>query len=991
MKKNFIKTVLFTVVSSILLTSYASASSSLWSTYSMSRTIGEGTVYTNISGQNSSGLQKVNYIEYTPNSTVTPMIAYGANLYGKSTIKYVQNYLQNQGMDVIGGINGDFFDLTSGIPVGVVINNGVLITSSLSQYAVGFMENGSAIIGKPSINMAIQGPDGKFYTIDYYNKTRNNIGLFLLDSNFASETKISTSGTNITLQRTDDTPVTVGGKITLTVVGTQKTSSSTKIASNQMVLTISDKGPTARFPSYNVGDTVNISITPASSEWAKVKYAVSGRSLISNGTISTSTVDIASSLSPRTAVGIKDNGNLVFYEIDGRQSSYSVGITADQLANEMQNLGCNNVLCLDGGGSSAMIVQNPGDSEAELVNNPSDGSMRSCANYIMLVNKAASDSIPAVLNIYPTYQYILPGASTTLSAKATDSGYHPATLPSDTYYYSDDGMGTVNGNVYTAGSSTGIATVKAASSTAEGQQKIFITSVIDSISLMNNGSAITGLTLNGGDTANLDAAVKYRSQTVASVDTTLNWSVSGNIGTITSDGIFTAANSPGSGTITVSYEGVSAKIPVTIGVGKPQNYTTITNFESEQPFTATNGSTVATTSSVSEVYNGKKSLSVNLSQADETLSITPKTVDNYSVLTCWANSNASNLSLKAIFQDANGNELEAAPENTYTTSTQYTSLSYKIPDDAVYFTGFQISAESGNTIYLDQLLLNESTIINQLPPKLTVTSAPTTAVAGKTVTIKTMIKSYFNTTTINSKDIAATVDGKTVTGSYNSKTGAYFVTTPTLTNGIHRVTIKANDICGMGLRKSFDITVGSSNAKFADTKGNWASYYINFVAGKNIIIGQTQNSVSYFNPKSNLTRSEFAVIMARYLGLNTTQNIDLPFSDIENIPSWALNSVKAVYQAGIMNGALKDGKSYFNPTANITRSEVMTVISKSLPRGFTINSTNFKDQSSIPSWASSHIQYMVSLGLISGYSDGSIKPLANITREEISKIMYNLY
>lgn len=994
-KSKFLFAGMAAVMTVSLLAPIAGAASSLWSTYAVSRQIGEGTVYTQVSAQNQSGQQKVNYIEYIPNSTVTPIVAYGSNLYGKSTITTIQKYLEQQGMDVVGGINADFFDLSSGIPIGIVINQGKLITSSLSQYAVGFMQDGSAVIGKPSINMAIQGPDGKFFTIDYYNKTRNNVGLFLLDSNFASETKISSSGTNIILERVDDTPVTVGGRIELKVVGTERTSASTKIAANQMVLTISDKGPTARFPSYNPGDTVHISITPADARWAQADYAVGGKNLVSAGTVSTAGIDGGSSKAPRTAVGIKENGSLLFYEMDGRQSSYSVGFTAAQLAEEMKSLGCTDVLCLDGGGSSAMVVQEPGDSEAKVVNKPSDGSLRACANYIMLVNKAPSDGVPAILNIYPTYQYILPGASTTLSAKATDSGYHPTALPTDVTYAAEDGMGTVSGNVYTAGMETGKATVKAASATASGSYEIFITSVLSSLSLTRNGSAVSGLTLNGGETVDLDAVAAYRNQTVASKDSTLHWSVSGNIGTITADGVFTAVNSPASGSITVSYEGVSKTIPVTVGMGKMQNYKTISNFEDwdDSPtFSVAGDSDLSMTSDVSQIYQGRKSLKLTLASNSERLSVAPQSTSDFRVLTCWANSDSDHLGLQAIFQDAAGQELPVSSSAAYPTNANgYTSLSYSIPESAVSFVGFQVQADSGNTLYMDHVLLSESPIINQLPPKLTVTDAPKTAKAGESVTIKTNLKSYFGSTTLSPNDIAAYVDGEEASGSYNTQTGAYYITTPALTGGIHRVTLEAFDISGMGITKSFDITVGASVAAFADTQGNWATYYINSVAEKQILIGDTQNGVSYFHPKRNLTRSEFAVIMTRYLGLSLpAPGTSVDFADQDSIPSWAVDAVNSISASGIMTGSIRNGESYFNPNANITRSEVMTVISKSLKRGYYTQTTNFTDQSQIPSWAAPHVQYLASLELIHGYADGSIKPLANITREEIAKMIYDL-
>ena len=957
--------------------------------YQITRELGETTTYTNSIGTDANGMQKANIVEYTPNSNVSPMIAYGTYFYGKSTITKISDYLEQKGYDVIAGINADFFDTATGIPIGIVIQDGILISSSLSQYAVGFMDDGSAIIGKPTINMSIQGPDGKFYTIDYYNKTRNDIGLFLLDSTFASETKISTSGTNIILERTDDTPVTVGGKVTLTVVGTEKTASSTQIADNQMILTISDKGPTARFPSYNIGDTVNITITPPDSRWAKVTYAVGGKCLIENGTVSTSGIDGGSSKAPRTAVGIKDNGNVVLYEIDGRQSSYSVGLTAKALAEEMAALGCTQVLCLDGGGSSAMVVQQPGDSLSSVVNKPSDGSLRSCANYIFLVNKEPADSAATKLHLYPDKLFVLPYASVNLTVKATDDGIHPQAVPEDVVLTSDR-YGTMNGATFTAGETPGTAVISASSPSAYGSYSLFIPATVSSISANWAGKTISGLTLQGGETADLSASATYQGLSVAATDKSFAWSVSGNIGSITEDGVFTAVNSPASGSIRISYGDCTKSIPVSVGIGSAPQYKALEEFESSQPFTAENGAILTRVTAFSEVFSGKGALKITANGTD-TLSMSPADTNGYTYLSVWAKGTASGTTASANFILADGTPATVPIASAYSTGLGYTGWNFKLPENAVSFTGFDVSVPSGGALYLDHLILSEREVVNQYPPKITALNVPESVSAGGKASLSLSVKSYFGTFAVTPSDITATVDGQSVTGTYNTANGTYTLSTPALSAGIHRVTVKARDISGIWTTASYDIAAGSSAATFADTAGNWASNYIEFAAKKGILIGSTSNGKSYFYPKRSLSRGEFAVSMARYLKLDTNVSVDLPFEDAADIPAWALPSVKAVYDAGIMNGSVSGGKTYFHAGSNITRCEVMTVLGKALEKGYYTTKTAFTDASSIPSWSADYVYYLSSMGVISGYTDGSIRPLHDITREEIAKVIYALH
>ncbi len=68
---------------------------------------------------------------------------------------------------------------------------------------------------------------------------------------------------------------------------------------------------------------------------------------------------------PRTAIGWRTDGKLILLTVDGRQK-LSVGMTLDELAGLMLELGCVEAMNLDGGGSTAMVVKN------KIVNSPSD-------------------------------------------------------------------------------------------------------------------------------------------------------------------------------------------------------------------------------------------------------------------------------------------------------------------------------------------------------------------------------------------------------------------------------------------------------------------------------------------------------------------------------------------------------------------------------------------------------------------------------------------
>jgi len=69
---------------------------------------------------------------------------------------------------------------------------------------------------------------------------------------------------------------------------------------------------------------------------------------------------------PRTAVGVRKDGHILFVTIDGRRSDVSVGATIDELREVMRALGAVDALNLDGGGSTTLVV------DGEIKNTPSD-------------------------------------------------------------------------------------------------------------------------------------------------------------------------------------------------------------------------------------------------------------------------------------------------------------------------------------------------------------------------------------------------------------------------------------------------------------------------------------------------------------------------------------------------------------------------------------------------------------------------------------------
>ena len=92
-------------------------------------------------------------------------------------------------------------------------------------------------------------------------------------------------------------------------------------------------------------------------------------------------------LHPRTAIGIgRDMHRILLLVIDGRQQ-FSRGYTMVELAEMMMELGADEALNLDGGGSSTMIARRP-NGAVKVINSPSDGVERSVPNGVSITYRA---------------------------------------------------------------------------------------------------------------------------------------------------------------------------------------------------------------------------------------------------------------------------------------------------------------------------------------------------------------------------------------------------------------------------------------------------------------------------------------------------------------------------------------------------------------------------------------------------------------------------
>ena len=157
-----------------------------------------------------SDLRTENVVTYEPNADVTPIVTFGDSLTTRTTVTSAARALESQGYRVVAGINGDFFNTSNGLPIGILVSEGEVLSSDGGYYAMGFREDGSAVIGKPglsiSANLGYQGSDSSGYftdiirTVAGINKARVSTGgiyLYTYDFNNRHTTGNTEAGVDV--------------------------------------------------------------------------------------------------------------------------------------------------------------------------------------------------------------------------------------------------------------------------------------------------------------------------------------------------------------------------------------------------------------------------------------------------------------------------------------------------------------------------------------------------------------------------------------------------------------------------------------------------------------------------------------------------------------------------------------------------------------------------------------------------------------------------
>ena len=531
--------------------------------------ISDGTVlYENqiMSDQEGVGLQSEYYAEYTPNEDTLPVVINGEKLYGKLNANEAAEYMQEQGLRPMLGINASYFSLETGVMMGHAISDGRVIAKDMSELkAIGFKADGTAIIAPLAIGINISTDEGD---VDLENLNKQHVstlsGISAYTADFGEETKNEAEIIAIAVD-IPESGIKVGEEFETTVKSRVQQSESLPIGENEMILVINTDGGwdyhMGLINSLEEGDSIKVSCTATGSEeWKDVTEAIAsvGETLVENGEVMT---EFKSGAAPRTAVGITADGKVVFYAIDGRQKGHSYGLQLKSLAKRMAELGCVEAINLDGGGSTSISGVYPGADEIAVLNSPSGGTLRNVANFIFLKNTQEKTGILKSIYTTPHSEKYLSGTSAELSSVGVDTAYYKKELAE--VEYSASGESQIDGDKITL-IGNGTVTITSKSGLVTTQSELYVYDTPDSITVYADGEEIKELKIPDGTALTLSAEAYVGSAKLIADESLFSFTPDGEIGTIENN-IFTArADANKKGTITVTAGKTTAEIPVRV-------------------------------------------------------------------------------------------------------------------------------------------------------------------------------------------------------------------------------------------------------------------------------------------------------------------------------------------------------------------------------------------------------------------------------------------
>ena len=465
--------------------------------------------------------------------------------------------------DAVAAVNGGFFVMNDGKPVGAVIRDGKLISSpnmrgDMPVFAID--QNLKPVFGFFKFTGIVAAANGKTYPLFGVNKTAYDL---------ADGTPSDVN--HLTLYNRDwglrprgahpDYPDAMVARVendTVQAVVYAK-DAQFDIPPNGYVLW--GAGTAAGFLRENLlpGRPVQVSYKTVP-DYQKIKLATGSNTfLVQNKQVAEFQEEIKGKTA-RTAVGYAGGGKILYFVV-AEKSPASAGIEQRELARFLAGLGIEEALNLDGGGSSAMVARRLGDFEITPVNVPKEGRERKIPDAIGVFNTAPPGAPKGLLITGP--ETVIAGVEAVYSVKGYDSHYHPW-RPENLQWVLPAGTRSNKENIYKygltlAGDGPKEVTLQVSAGGVQGTKKIAVIRADDILALKVTPAEISA---KRGQTIPLSFQIVTKDNRTIPIESRYV-ECQATIGAI-ENGVYETGGQRGRGVITAAFNGRRAQIPVQI-------------------------------------------------------------------------------------------------------------------------------------------------------------------------------------------------------------------------------------------------------------------------------------------------------------------------------------------------------------------------------------------------------------------------------------------
>ena len=220
---------------------------------------------------------------------------------------------------------------------------------------------------------------------------------------------------------------------------------------------------------------------------------------------------------------------------------------------------------------------------------------------------------------------------------------------------------------------------------------------------------------------------------------------------------------------------------------------------------------------------------------------------------------------------------------------------------------------------------------------------------------------------ITTLDQKLTITQRSSGGGGGAAVTTYKVTLDKAMNG----TVKAS---ASSVEKGKTVTITATPAEGYET----ASVKVTDASGKNVDVTKNSDGTYKFTmPDGNVTvKAEFA---------KKAEN-DTVCADMKDIDQskWYHEAVHYVVEKGIMNGY---NKNEFGPNDTLSRAMLAQILYNNAGKPAASNATSCSDIKP-GDWFASAVNWASANNIVTGFTDGTFKPNANITREQLAVMLY---